>query len=279
MDGAHQNDQFTAKVHFAQRDHNPPGKPEPYLKAAVLQRHVKEDTRGGRKTFEASYSLCEEFRPGCRLVPHRLTGAGEEDVARGRRYIQVATGGKEEVPKGKLVSNKSQIRSDTTDLPIIGWTRKHNVKQDDGVPAHLRQSSEYDMEGYMNRKQRVTSVVQQRNGIPVAVPGDRPFKDVTHEPGYCAKGGLIPGSSIQMRKSAKPVFKKNESDSPTNKKKGKDKSMSMTYEQRQEMLERDYDRKQVEILTNESLNFQGQEVPSWENRTGFFLIKPEDENY
>ena len=53
----------------------------------------------------------------------------------------------------------------------------------------------------------------------------------------------------------------------------------MTYEQRQEMLERDYDRKQVEVLTNESLNFQGQEVPSWENRTGFFLVKPEEENY
>ena len=69
-------------------------------------------------------------------------------------------------------------------------------------------ADEYDMESYMNRKQRPgRSIESMRNGIPVAVPGDRAFKKVEHEPGYYAKGGLIPGSSIQLRKSAKPEMR------------------------------------------------------------------------
>ena len=133
-------------------------------------------------------------------------------------------------------------------------------------------ADEYDMESYMNRKQRPgKSIESMRNGIPVAVPGDRAFKKVEHEPGYYAKGGLIPGSSIQLRKSAKPEMRGGEEATKVTKK-----SSKLSYKEKQRRVEEIEARKAVYVLSNESMSM-GQPVQSFETRTGAYLVKPEDE--
>jgi hypothetical protein len=52
----------------------------------------------------------------------------------------------------------------------------------------------------------------------------------------------------------------------------------MTFKEKEIQYELDYEKAQVSSLTNTFLK-QGQEMPSWENKTGFRLIEPEYENY
>jgi len=138
---------------------------------------------------------------------------------------------------------------------------------------------EYDMESYMCKKQRVRTIDVMRNGIPVAVPGDRPFKVVEHEPGYYAKGGLIPGSSIQLRQKSTRAERKqvdDEGNPVATKIVGKGKRP--TYAEKQQAIQEAYDLAQVMSLTVPGAR-QGNEIPSFEQRTGMFLVKPEDEAY
>ena len=137
------------------------------------------------------------------------------------------------------------------------------------------EAPEYDMETFMNKKQRAgESIERMRNNVGVAAPGDRPFKVAEHEPGYYAKGGLIPGSSIQLRKSAKPERRPGEATTGATKRGEK----KMTYRQKQLLAAEQSDLAQVAALT-QSFERQGNEVPSFEQRTGTFLVNPEDEAY
>ena len=130
------------------------------------------------------------------------------------------------------------------------------------------------MESYMNRKQRPgESIETMRNGIPVRVPGDRPFKKAEHEPGFHAKGGLIPGSNIQLRKSAKPIRASGLATKEANTEK------KLSYREKIRLEEERSEKMQVYVLTNETTQSQGQSVPSFEERTGAYLVKPEDEAY
>jgi len=137
------------------------------------------------------------------------------------------------------------------------------------------EAPEYDMETYMNKKQRAGATLgRMRNNIGVAAPGDRPFKVAEHEPGYYAKGGLIPGSSIQLRKSAKPERRPGEATTGGIKRGEK----KLTYHQKQQLAAEQSDLAQVAALT-QAFERQGNEVQSFEQRTGAWLIKPEDEAY
>jgi hypothetical protein len=125
----------------------------------------------------------------------------------------------------------------------------------------------------MNRKQRLNSLEEQRNGIPCVSKGDKYYKSPEYMPGYCAAGGLIPGSSIVARKSAKPQPKKKSEIGETQ---TKEKKFLMTYAEKQKYLEKKYDMEQIRYLNNKSTRL-GQDVPSWEERTGQWIVKPEDE--
>jgi hypothetical protein len=129
------------------------------------------------------------------------------------------------------------------------------------------------MESSMNRKQRVTDPYQMRNGIPTASLGDKYYKDATREPGFCKQEGLVTGSTIGIRKSAKPQFKKSESLTSQVKTKSK---MTMTFSEKKAKASLDYDKQEV-LALNKPGEKLGQVVPSWEERTGFWLCRPEDE--
>jgi hypothetical protein len=236
----------------------------------------------GAKHFDPQHSHAQEWR--CSMKQSPLSRAyGEEAVERGKKCIR-------------------------PDPPPNGseWphSKRHDIPLDDGRQSGMRRGIEdpglcvgmksakhfpprgeapqYDMESYMNKKQRVPSLDAMRNGIPCAVPGDRPFKVAEHEPGYYAKGGLIPGSSIQLRKKHSNLERKGSGTAAEGQGSGSGSGTTArvrpTFQEKQRMAREAYDRAQVLSLSVAGLK-QGQEIPSFEARTGAYLVKPEDEAY
>lgn len=82
-----------------------------------------------------------------------------------------------------------------------------------------------------------------RNNINVAAPGDKSYKVPEHSPGYYAQGGLIPGSSIVKRASAKPALQKREGTTTVQKT-----LSTMTYAQKVALEDERYEREQVLLL-------------------------------
>jgi hypothetical protein len=100
------------------------------------------------------------------------------------------------------------------------------IYSDDGNRAGNKISKEYKLEADMTRKQRIreTDTDRIRNEIGVATKvlvyclafavllsaikqGDKAYRIADHEADYFAKGGLVPGSTIALKKSAKPIMK------------------------------------------------------------------------
>jgi len=234
----------------------------------------------GKHHFEPMYSHAEEWRSGMRLV-QGVRVAGDDYVERGKKYIgppdtsgltkewhEQRKHNLEEYTRRSghcydLTQNFTKLKKFTPKLGIAG---QNAVVVEDAI--------QYDMEGFMNRKQRSgASIERMRNGIPVVVEGDRAFKEADREPGYYAKGGLIPGSSIQARKSAKKTMRKSEDVSNSA---SKPRKPTMSFAEKVQKKLADYEAAQV-FLLSEAGEKQGQAVPSFEQRTGLYLVRPEDE--
>jgi hypothetical protein len=239
----------------------------PHL-APVLNDGCVVEGDKGKKHYTPSYSRVQTWKQSMKISKDRRE-YGSEVVERGKKFIGApATGPSQQWPLQRKHNMDQQLRRGHPQpgLSVNFKSLKHFPPR--GEPE------QYDMETYMNRKQRPgQSIETMRNGIPVAVPGDRAFKQVEHEPGYYAKGGLIPGSSIQLRKSAKP---ERGSGVVTSGVKNGEKKLS--YYEKQKKKEEQDERMQVFVLTNAS-NKQGTAVPCFEERTGAYLVKPEDEAY
>lgn len=147
----------------------------------------------GKKHFDAVYSKSEESKPGKHKIPQRKS---EEEKAPTKKAIVLKPSETMVPGHVKLFPEMLVKRSDVNDKM---FETKRVVLRENGFPAKLRTSEEFCMEQYMNRKQRVRNVESQRNGIPVAVPGDKGYKDVTLSSHYYEDGGLIAGSTIALK--------------------------------------------------------------------------------
>ena len=262
------------KVKFNERDHNPQFRPsadhlDNICKIAnSLSCDVKDKGsiipgEGGRQHFPGIYSDSETFRPARRYIKRP---EGGEEYASPKKKTVPRKHAKEQIQEGMKHFPDEYVKvTESTGHLCVGWQSRRRLP-----PAG---SKEYNMESYMNRKQRVTSVDDLRNGIPCSSQGDKYYKSPEYMPGYCAAGGLIPGSSIVARKSAKPQPKKKSEIGETT---AKEKKFLMTYAEKQNYLEKKYDMEQIRFLNNDSSKL-GQRVPSWEERTGQWIVKPEDE--
>lgn len=230
----------------------------------------------GRRKFDPVYSSSEEFKPSCRIIDRQLYS--DDIELKGKRLIQREAYCQKEIelPNKRHLLEASQRRSETTKYPSVIWETRKQVYMPDGAHASHRDPNEFQIETLMNRKQRILSDIEQRNYIPTATLGDKSYAQADREPGFYAKGGLIVGSTIVLKKSGKPSFKKNESMSGSSK--NIKQLTAIPYEKKQERLSLQYDVSQVNFLTKPSSR-QGQVVPSWEERTGMYLVNPEDENY
>ena len=233
----------------------------------------------GRYHFEPRHSNAKEWK--CTMRLSLLSRAyGAEPLERGKKVLEppIRPQGSElphqrshhiALPDGSESSARRGVES--TGLCVGFKSLKHY--------APRSRAPEYDMESYMCKKQRVRTIDAMRNGIPVAVPGDRPFKKAEHEPGYYAKGGLVPGSSIQLRgKSTRAERPPVDDDGNPIVTKHVRTEKRPTYAEKQQAAQGAYDLAQVMSLTVPGIR-QGKEIPSFEQRTGLFLVKPEDEAY
>lgn len=225
------------KLKFAERSHHPDFAPrQDLLKGAVVSSHVPPDTsiilgERGKKNFDTKY--CAEQQPVAKnLLPRRANGI--EEVNRGKRVIHLPAGGGVELSHAERV-HYPEFRSSVGDS--VNFARKKSVLQ-------VTEKKMHNIETTMNQKQRVVDETARRNGLGVATPGDNPFKQADHEPGFYAKGGIIAGSTNTVRKSAKPELKKREGG--TNK---PGKKLEATYGKLVERLAHEYDVDQVKTLT------------------------------
>lgn len=233
------------KLKFKQRSHSPLCMPKyEHLSASRIIHAPSENSivlgDNGKKRFDPQYSLPQEYRPAKRAItpPSR-----NNDVPRGKRYIPHPQSVEDHSSSKKMLFASSSRRSETSSLPSVDWKRRGQVFDEHGVPVKDKESNNYNLEVTMNRKQRVAGELDKRNGIPEATPGDKPLKKAEHTPGYYAEGGLIPGSTIQNRKTTNPLAgKSNVQMTSTGK-------LEATYGALQKKLAHDYDRSQVEALT------------------------------
>ena len=240
------------KVRLAQKDHEPLCIPKyPQLKASQLTDFVPKDNNtillddNGKKRFDMRYSETETFKPSCKLVSHK--DHDEQYDPRGKKYIPGHPNCTTEIQnqRRRYIESEATRRSETVLLPSVQWTTKRTVVSEDGKPAYKKESGDFDMESFMNRKQRITSELQLRNFIGTAAPGDKPYYQADREPGFYAAGGLITGSTISIKKSGKPTMRKNSMDAS----KSLAVKLGETYEQKLKKKELQHEVDEVNYLT------------------------------
>lgn len=269
------------KKQFAQRCHSPQYIKDPFLHGPLIVRQpFSADSvvlgERGKKNFPPQTSTPEEFHSSKRLIPRKEYG--EEFVNRGKKFIPHSDKG-----NGRELSHAERVHFDLSQvqtedfgkLPCSTWTKKRVVKTPNGVPVALKESNNWDIEYTMNRKQRINSSQGRRNLIPEATKGDKYYKEADREPGFYERGGLVVGSTNTLKPSAKPTLRKSEGIPTTS---GVGKKIVATYGKLQAKLTKEFDLKQVHHLTKSSKDFQGEFVPSWEEKTGNFLIDPDEES-
>ena len=240
------------KVRFAERSHSPTFKPHfEHLHGSVITNtnEISEDTSiilgdRGKKRFPPMASQTKDYKPHKKPIgpPHRINSP-----PRGKRCIQVKHNSEEIEMQSKRHLLPAVRKSDYD----VAWSKKGKVLGPDGKPVSMREPENYNLETTMNRKQRLIGELDRRNGIGTSNPGDLPFKTSEHAPDFFKEGGIIPGSTIQMRQSTKPVPKKNENDAAQT----SNKKLEATYGKMKARLERDYDIAQVNSLTVSFLQF------------------------
>lgn len=239
------------KVKFAEKKHDPAALPTyDHMSASIVVNamHILEEPsivigEKGRRRFPPMYSTVQESKGGKRhITPPKRSNT----PPRGKRYIpHHQSSGEINMQSKKHLFDASMKRSDSTDLPKVGWTKKGRVMDETGVPAGQKESEVYQLESTMNRKQRIVADIDKRNGIPTAKSGDLPFRASEQASGFFESGGLIPGSTNVLRQSAKPTMKKNENSSAQ----VATKKLEATYGKMKARLELDYDVAQVKSLT------------------------------
>jgi len=241
------------KVHISQKNHAPEYLPKfDRLKASILSNVILPDNTillddNGKKRFDAKYSETEAFRSSCKMIPHREI-CGEYEYG-GKKYIAGHPNCVKEIEnqKRRYLESEATRRSETSQLPSVNWTKKKMVVSEDGVPAYRKESSLFNLETFMNQKQRIHSEYERRNGIGTSTPGDKSYYTADREPGFYASGGLVVGSTIATKKSGKPTLKKNAEG--TSKSLGV--KLGLTYEEKQKQLEFQHEINDVNYLTVE----------------------------
>jgi hypothetical protein len=231
------------KLKFAERNHNPECVPRVgALQGGIVNSWIPADTsiilgEKGKRNFEPRY--CAEEQPIVRkYLPRKEYGS--EEVTRGKRCIAAPSKGSIELSHNERVHYPEAFG---TPGDAVGFGRRKSVLQ-------VTEKKTHDVETTMNRKQRVPDETARRNGLGVATPGDKPFRQAEHEPDFYAKGGIIPGSTNTLKKSAKPELKKRDDVTKTGGKK-----LEATYGKLVERLAKEYDINQVRTLTVSFLSF------------------------
>jgi hypothetical protein len=218
-----------------------------------------------RGHHEPRYGDTSDFR-GIRIVEHQEYSSSF--INRGKKYL-----GEKDAPHDKFTPCIKQFHG-IANLPSApasrisqNWTGKTRVGD--------VKSDVFGLEQTMNRKQRIPSYEDKRNNLASVSRGDKYYKNADRERDFYKKGGLIPGSCISVRSSGKLEPNRKEENTKVNL---STKSL-LTFEQKNEKAILDNELQQLHALNNPVANRLGLLEPSWERKTGFYMVMPEDENY
>ena len=214
--------------------------------------------------FDGQYGGSSDLR-GIKIVGHKEYS--NEVINRGKMYLK----GKDTehckfVPSVKQFHGIATKSSEPSNQISRDWTGKTRINPNE--------SDIYNVESIMSRKHRLLSNEEQRNDIPCTSKGDKYYKEVDRERDFYKKGGLIPGSCIAGRGTSKTEIAKKDSHGIGN---GTSKA-KLSFKEKKDKELMDNELKELKDLNNSSAHL-GQEILSWEMRTGSYLVRPEDENY
>jgi hypothetical protein len=153
-----------------------------------------------RRHFACQNSQPQEFKPGCKMVDHRDRCPDEVIIPIRRAQLHTLTFTTSDRYRDRRHLKESDLPSvKNPDQKDVHWTRKKVTHDDKQRPVSQFRSSEYNLEHNMTRKHRIQGTSQQRNEIPIASLGDKPFKISELSPGFFNEGGLISGSTMRPR--------------------------------------------------------------------------------
>lgn len=264
------------KVTFAEKNHHPLGAPmTDQLRASVIHDnvHCRSSSsivlgENGKRRFDQPYSDYERFVPSMKIVDRSNRTTEPREV--GKRSLRPSASTEHIVPE-KRHSSEALRKSNSSMLPVIHWTTKRTVKMDNGEPASRYESSLISLEHTMNQKQRIQNELHSRNYIPVATSGDKAYRAADREPGFYAKGGLVCGSTIAIKKSGKPTLRKSEDVLGTATAGNGGKKLEATYSAMVARRDLEYDITQVNSLTVRS-TFQNYKLCDDEERVGYYVF-------
>ena len=170
-----QAQELHGRVHYPTRSESNP----------ILDYQQQAVTRYSKKVFEqkSATSTQEVVLRGKKFLPNPV-------IKQSPKYENSVSGGQQR----PSANTESKLTSEFNRLPSDDWKTKrpnyHNYKHD----------NQFDMEGTMNRKRRVTTE-QSRNHIPSSNPGDKPYSTAEHAPNFYKDGELITGTSFSLSKS------------------------------------------------------------------------------
>lgn len=163
-------------------------------------------TVGDRGRRKLSQEPCKEtaFKPHSRyLVP--APSGDFWDKKTGKKFIKepnpwvAKPGQRRHNPAAERMSGY-----DHPDIPLIE-SSKGFVKWPGCDNARDWISTEYVLEQQFQTKKRVPGMKAMRNGIPMAVPGDKLYTNVDYSPDYFKIEGVIPGSCIGVNRVARTM--------------------------------------------------------------------------
>jgi len=162
------------------------------------------DDRGRKKNTQPP---CTEqaFKPMKRIL-EPIPSGDDTTKAQGKRSIRPAVAG--ELHRSEARHNPvAQARSGYDDPEqLFPWASKAQVSW--GSKAQNARnfiSTERILEVELGTKHKVWSRANLRNGIPQATPGDKMYSNVDYSPNFFNTEGIIPGSTIQQRRTSKTM--------------------------------------------------------------------------
>jgi hypothetical protein len=178
------------------------------------------------------------------MVDHRDRCPDEVIIPKRRAQLHTLTFTASDRYRDRRHLKESDLPSvQNPDQKDVHWTRKKVTHDDKQRPVSQFRSSEYNLEYNMTRKHRIQGIAHQRNEIPIASLGDKPFKVAELSPGFFNEGGLISGSTMRPR----PVkaMKGSKAEEETLGKSIK----SLTAMEKRTQYINDSDKRQVDMLT------------------------------
>jgi len=212
----------------------------------------------GRKHFDPAYGVPSHQKSSLRAFPdiHNKVSTIQEDKYQQRAPFKPTSRSYGHKEKLHLSQNGSEERQ------YVSTIRTFDSSAKPGKEAYV--------EGMMGQKKRIEYLEEQRNLLDVRSLGDKIYKNPEYASGFFKDGGLVPGSTHDVRKKKKTEVKKSEQ--LNNKPKG------TTWKDRVKQEEKDEEEKAVLSLFEWEKTTLKEANPKWRDPDEVELEAPKKQD-